>query len=94
VTSSALPASKAGLKASPSRTTPGGPKLTSRQQQILKLFVAGRTRAQIAQELGGMPGTVGDYIKDLYLRLGVHDARAAVAAARKASLIQAARADQ
>ena len=90
MTSPATAKPRAGSK----RTTPEAIKVTARQRQILALFAAGRTRAQIALELGVMPGTVGDYIKDLYLRLGVHNPHEAVAAAREAGLIPQARAEQ
>ena len=76
------------------RTTPEAVTVTARQRQILTLLAAGRTRPQIASELGVMVGTVGDHIKDLYLRLGVHNPREAVAAAREAGLIAPARAER
>lgn len=81
-------------RTSSQRTTPEAVTVTVRQQQILTLFATGRTRSQIASELGVLPGTVGDYIKDLYLQLDVHNPHDAVAAARKAGLIPQARAEQ
>lgn len=69
-------------------------KVTPRQKLILVMLADGCTRGEMAERLGVMPGTVSDYIKDLYRRLGVHDARAAVAAARKTGLFQAARTKQ
>ena len=94
MTSSTTTADVTTTRAGSSRTAPDTINVTARQRQILMLFIAGRTRPQIATELGVMPGTVGDYIKDLYLRLDVHNPQDAVAAAREAGLIPQARAER
>jgi DNA-binding NarL/FixJ family response regulator len=77
----------AKTRAGSTRTARKKTTVTARQQQIVTMLAARFTRGEIALELGVMPGTVGDYIKDLYLRLDVHDARTAVDVARRVGLI-------
>jgi len=46
-------------------------RLSPRQREIAALIAAGRTRVDIARELGLTPGTVGVYLQQIRWRLGV-----------------------
>ena len=54
------------------------PRLTPRQQDLLRLLAAGHTNAQIARRLGISEGTVRSHLEDIYLRLNVSSRTAAV----------------
>jgi DNA-binding CsgD family transcriptional regulator len=56
-------------------------KLTARERDVLRLLAAGLTYAQMAQALGISLHTVGTHIKNLYRKLEVHNAPAAVSRA-------------
>jgi DNA-binding CsgD family transcriptional regulator len=52
--------------------------LTTREKQVLRLISAGLTYRQVADALGISAHTVGSHIKNLYRKLDVHKATAAV----------------
>jgi DNA-binding CsgD family transcriptional regulator len=54
------------------------PRLTPRQNELLRLLAAGRTNAQIARRLGISEGTVRTHLENIYDRLGVSSRTAAV----------------
>jgi DNA-binding CsgD family transcriptional regulator len=54
------------------------PRLTSRQQELLRLVAAGHTNIQIARRLGISEGTVRTHLENIYDRLGVSSRTAAV----------------
>jgi DNA-binding CsgD family transcriptional regulator len=53
-------------------------RLTSREVEVLQLLARGRTYLQISDRLGMSPHTVASHVKNIYLKLEVHSARAAV----------------
>lgn len=63
----------------PGRPQPSQPvspvpdRLTPRQRQVITRMLDGRTKAQIADELGISPNTVRHLARDAYKRLGVHN---------------------
>jgi len=54
------------------------PRLTGRQQDLLRLVAAGHTNTQIARRLGITEGTVRTHLENIYERLGVSSRAAAV----------------
>lgn len=74
----------ASLTSGPPRTL-----LTPRQLDVLKLLTAGKSTAEIADDLGLRPTTVRNHIANILAALGVHSRLQAVIAARKAGLIEA-----
>jgi DNA-binding CsgD family transcriptional regulator len=58
-----------------------GPRLTPRQNELLRLLSAGRTNHQIARRLGISEGTVRTHLEHIYEKLGVSSRTAAVARA-------------
>jgi DNA-binding CsgD family transcriptional regulator len=54
------------------------PRLTARQQDLLRLLAAGHTNTQIARRLGISEGTVRTHLETLYRRLHVSSRTAAV----------------
>ena len=56
-------------------------KLTTRERQVLRLLATGLTYAQVAQALGISLHTVCTHTKNLYRKLEVHNAPAAVSRA-------------
>jgi DNA-binding NarL/FixJ family response regulator len=54
------------------------PRLTPRQNDLLRLLAAGRTNTQIARHLGISEGTVRTHLENIYERLGVSSRTAAV----------------
>jgi DNA-binding CsgD family transcriptional regulator len=54
------------------------PRLTPRQQDLLRLVAAGHTNAQVARRLGISEGTVRTHLENIYERLGVSSRAAAV----------------
>lgn len=54
------------------------PLLTARESQVLHLLAFGCTYSQAAERLGVSSHTVTSHIKNLYRKLGVHSAAAAV----------------
>lgn len=59
-----------------SMTTASG--LTGREAQVLKLLALGRSYEQASDALGVSLHTVRSHVKNLYRKLGVRSARAAV----------------
>ena len=55
------------------------PTLTRRERQILELVAAGRTNAQVAEELLISPGTVRRHLENAFAKLRVHTRTEAVA---------------
>ena len=53
-------------------------RLTPREAEVLGLLARGRTYAQVSEGLGVSSYTVASHIKNVYRKLGVHSARAAV----------------
>ena len=49
--------------------------LSPREGDVLGLLVQGRTRNQIAEELGLSSWTVKEYVASLYAKVGVHSAK-------------------
>ena len=56
-------------------------KLTPREREVLRLLAAGLTYAQMAQALGISLYTVCTHVKNVYRKLEVHNAPAAVSRA-------------
>jgi DNA-binding CsgD family transcriptional regulator len=54
------------------------PRLTPRQNDLLRLLAAGHTNAQIARRLGLSEGTIRKHLENIYTRLGVSSRTAAV----------------
>jgi len=54
------------------------PRLTPRQNELLRLVAAGRTNSQIARRLGISEGTVRTHLQNIYEKLGVSSRTAAV----------------
>jgi DNA-binding CsgD family transcriptional regulator/protein-L-isoaspartate O-methyltransferase len=54
------------------------PRLTPRQNDLLRLLAAGHTNTQIARRLGISEGTVRSHLENIYERLGVSSRTAAV----------------
>jgi DNA-binding CsgD family transcriptional regulator len=54
------------------------PRLTPRQNELLRLLAAGRTNTQIARQLGIAEGTVRTHLENIYDKLGVSSRTAAV----------------
>jgi DNA-binding CsgD family transcriptional regulator len=64
------------------------PRLTPRQNELLRLLAAGRTNSQIARQLGISEGTVRTHLENIYQKLGVSSRTAAVTRAFPGSLVQ------
>jgi DNA-binding CsgD family transcriptional regulator len=54
------------------------PRLTPRQNELLRLLAAGHTNSQIARRLGVSEGTVRTHLENIYEKLGVSSRTAAV----------------
>jgi DNA-binding CsgD family transcriptional regulator len=54
------------------------PRLTRRQNELLRLLAAGHTNSQIARQLGISEGTVRTHLETIYDKLGVSSRTAAV----------------
>jgi two-component system nitrate/nitrite response regulator NarL len=61
--------------------------VTSRQAEVLGFASHGLTSAEIAEQLGVSVTTVKTHFDNIYIRLGVSDKAAAVAAALRHGLI-------
>ena len=62
--------------------------LTPRERDVLRLLAGGRSYCQVAMELGISPHTVVTHIKNMYRKLEVHTAAAAVMRAVQLGFIQ------
>jgi DNA-binding CsgD family transcriptional regulator len=62
--------------------------LTGREAQVLRLIARGCTYAQAARQLGMSAHTVASHVKNLYRKLDVHSAAAAVMRAVELRLIE------
>ena len=62
--------------------------LTSREAQVLRLIARGCTYAQAARQLGMSAHTAATHAKNLYRKLDVHSAAAAVMRAVELRLIE------
>ena len=60
--------------------------LTPRERQVLALLAAGRSSAQIGQELRITPRTLGSHVQHILTKLRVHNRAQAVAVVHRASL--------
>lgn len=60
--------------------------LTAREVELLKLFSRGLTYRETAEILGLSPHTIGDYVKSIYRKLGVHSRSEAIFEARQIGL--------
>ena len=63
------------------------PSLTRREAQVLQLLAAGCRHVQVAERLGVSPHTVSSHAKNIYRKLGVRSAVAAVTLALELGLI-------
>jgi len=62
-------------------------RLTAREADVLRLLARGRTYAQAAEDLGMSAHTVATHVKNVYRKLDVHSAAAAVLQAVRLGLI-------
>lgn len=67
------------------------PSLTPREAQVLELLSRGHRHADVALRLGVSPHTVSAHAKNIYRKLGVHNALAAVSVAFELRLVGRAR---
>jgi DNA-binding CsgD family transcriptional regulator len=67
---------------------PATPVITPRETDVLTLASHGMTSKEIAEQLVLSPGTVRTHFENVYLKLGVSDKAAAVAAALRYGLIE------
>jgi len=63
------------------------PVLTRREAEVLQLLAAGCRHVQVAERLGVSPHTVSSHAKNIYRKLGVRSAVAAVTLALELGLI-------
>ena len=64
------------------------PRLTPRQNELLRLLAAGHTNTQIARQLGISEGTVRTHLENIYQKLGVSSRTAAVTRAFTDRMVQ------
>jgi DNA-binding NarL/FixJ family response regulator len=62
------------------------PELTTRERQVLELIAAGRSNAEIAEELVLSPKTVRNHVSNVFTKLQVLDRSQAIVKAREAGL--------
>lgn len=67
---------------------PGGARLTPRQREVLTLIAEGLPVRAVARRLGLSEATVRNYVRRILISLGCHSQLEAVAAARRAGLIE------
>jgi DNA-binding NarL/FixJ family response regulator len=61
--------------------------LTGREQEVLRLLVQGLSNPEIAKELHLAPGTVRNYVSEIFAKLGVSDRTQAVVMAMKLGVL-------
>lgn len=61
--------------------------LTTREVEVLRLFSRGLSYREAADALGLSQYTIGDYVKSIYRKLGVHSRTEAIFEARQVGLI-------
>lgn len=66
-------------------------KPTSREIEVLRLIARGCSHAEVGEQLGISPYTVGTHVKNVYRKLDVHRATAAIARAQEMDLLNATR---
>jgi len=81
-------ASAQWLRSRQDATPAGPPAVTARQLEVLELASHGLTSSEIAEQLSVSVTTVKTHFENIYMRLGVGDRSAAVAAALRRGLIQ------
>lgn len=64
------------------------PSLTRREVQVLALLAIGHRHAEVAARLGVTRHTVSTHAKNIYRKLGVHNALAAVRVAYELRLLR------
>jgi len=52
--------------------------LTVREAEVLRLLASGHTYGRVAELLGVSRNTIASHVKNIYRKLGVHSARAAL----------------
>ena len=52
--------------------------LTTREIDVLRLLAGGHTYQEVADHLQRSPHTIQTHVKNIYQKLGVHSARAAI----------------
>jgi DNA-binding CsgD family transcriptional regulator len=68
-------------------------RLTPREKDVLRLLARGRTYSQVGDRLGISLHTVASHVKNVYRKLKVHSARAAVWRAGELQLLGELRAN-
>lgn len=63
------------------------PRITAREAEVLRLIAQGCTYAGVGERLGVSPNTVATHIKNIYRKLEVHSAGAAVMRAMELRLL-------
>jgi two-component system nitrate/nitrite response regulator NarL len=71
-----------------SRVTDERPRLSPREQEVLKLIADGCSAPEMAKRLNLSQGTVKSHLHSLYQALGVSDRAAAVAEAMRRGLLE------
>jgi two-component system NarL family response regulator len=66
----------------------GGPSLTSRELEVLKLIVSGRSNKEIGGELAISEATVKTHINSILSKLGVSDRTQAATTALQRGIVQ------
>jgi len=47
--------------------------LSDREREVMRLISLGLTNKQIAGQLRLSPGTIGGYVRSIFLKLGIHN---------------------
>lgn len=66
-------------------------RLTSREMDVLEMLATGNTYGQVSDRLGVSLNTVASHVKNIFRKLEVHSARAAVWRALELRLLGASR---
>ena len=70
--------------------SPAFSRLTTRENQVLRLLARGLDQGEIAQQLAISPATVGTHIQRILTKLDVHSRTQAVALAYREKLVDQA----